>query len=380
MGRAKLTLVQILAAGCLLMVGVATGRSMGVEPLRSSATGVQQLNSVDSMQPSWQIIGKERDLCSKDTDNCATSKCCKTSGHRCYATNLTHGACKKYCEPSATVSCTPLSVQLTLEADAGRAARSLYCFAVYTANTGSPKPSHEKELLALQHAQKTSIFACNAFSVYSDVEVEIASGVTTKKVTDVNGDWHFAKRKETGAWVNTGMFVQVWKAIAAEKTYQSFDWVVKADPDAVFVPTRLVARIQYLPRTVAGVFLQNCRSVDYGFFGNLEVFSHQAFNILLANVDTCLSTLPWKVGIKEGKYGPMGEDLFAEICMSKNGVDKIEAFDITTDGACEGDRPYDQAKNKKWHADCSSTRTPAMHPFKKPADYKKCLDATMLLG
>jgi len=265
---------------------------------------------------------------------------------------------------------------LELVPDASRPARSLYCFSVYTHDTGSSKPNYEKELLSMQYARKVSIFACNAYAVYSDVSVSLGSGLSTIKVTDVDNEFHFAKRKTTGAWVNTGMFIQAWKSIASAKTYMNFDWVVKVDPDAVFVATRLVKRIEMMPRTTSGVFLQSCKRVDYGFFGNLEVYSHLAFSILLANLDVCRSTLPWKVGVKGGKYGPMGEDLFAEVCMEKNGVDKVEAFDVTTDGACEADRPWDQAKNKKWRADCASTFSPAIHPFKKPADYFKCLDAT----
>merc|ERR1712004_576283 len=137
------------------------------------------------------------------------------------------------------------------------------------------------------------------------------------------------------------------------------------DPDAVFVPERLRDRIQWMPRTTSGVMLQNCQYVDYGFFGNLEVLSPKAFGVLVGSLDTCYTELDWKVGIKDGKYGPMGEDLFAEICMSKNGVHKVEAFDVTTDGACEAKRPTDQKKDKKWHSDCN-VKTPAMHPYKKP--------------
>merc|ERR1712238_522172 len=78
---------------------------------------------------------------------------------------------------------------------------------------------------------------------------------------------HCAKRKETGSWVNTGMFIQVWKAIGEANVYQNYDWVVKVDADAVFVPERLQERIQWMPRTTGGTMLQNCQYVDYGFFG-----------------------------------------------------------------------------------------------------------------
>merc|ERR1712161_128555 len=110
----------------------------------------------------------------------------------------------------------------------------------------------------------------------------------------------FAKRKVSGTWVNTGMFSQIWK-------------------QNELVPP-------------AGIYLENCKYVDYGYFGNLEVFSRQAFSTLIDNIDSCKSTLDWKVGIKDGKYGPMGEDLFAQTCLDSVGVRRKEAFDITTDG------------------------------------------------
>jgi hypothetical protein len=252
---------------------------------------------------------------------------------------------------------------------------TMFCFSVYTANTGSPKKSYEKELIAGQYTRKVSIFACEASEVYSDVSTTITDGLTTVKVEDVDGDFHFAKRKATGAWVNAGMFMQVWKAIGAKGVYKSYDWTIKVDPDAVFFPNKLVQRIRNLPVPPQGAYLNNCEKVDYGFFGSLEVFSTMAFSTLVANTDTCKkSTVSfWKVGVDGGKYGPMGEDLFAQVCMEKNGVTKLDAFDINKDGACPAKRPKEQEKNKKWRADCAQAYTPAMHPFKKPDAYFECM-------
>merc|ERR1712117_225834 len=154
------------------------------------------------------------------------------------------------------------------------------------------------------------------------------------------------------------------------------DWVVKVNPDAVFVPERLRNRIQWMPRTTSGVMLQNCQYVDYGFFGNLEVLSPKAFGVLVGSLDTCYTELDWKVGIKDGKYGPMGEDLFAQTCLDSVGIRRKEAFDITTDGACPGDRPKEEKKNKKWKPNCASAATPAMHPFKKTQEWIQCYEAT----
>ena len=105
--------------------------------------------------------------------------------------------------------------------------------------------------------------------------MDLGGGLSTIQVTDKEGDFHFAKRKTTGSWVNTGMFKQIWKALGSAGTYKLYDWTVKADPDAVFLPPRLVQRIKWLPRLEQGLYLVNCKLVDNGFFGNLEVFSSQ---------------------------------------------------------------------------------------------------------
>merc|ERR1712004_318820 len=121
-------------------------------------------------------------------------------------------------------------------------APTLFCFTVYTENSGSTKPNYELELLKLQKKDKMGIFSCNAYGVYGDAAADYGDGQTTVKVDDVKGDFHFEKRKDTGTWVNTGLFVQVWKQINSEGKATEQDWVVKADLDAVFIPQRLQTR------------------------------------------------------------------------------------------------------------------------------------------
>jgi len=363
-------LASLLFAGA----GFGAGRAVFERPAVTeipSEGNLQQLDAVYSSQSHWQIIDKERDLCSGTKENCMNTKCCKNSGYHCFTKTPTMAQCMKTCTKG---ECRPLGMPIVVEP--AKAARSLYCFSVVTMNQGTTKPIDEKGLVTGQLAKKVSIFDCDAYDVFSDQKVDLGGGFSTKMVTDADGEFHFAKRKTTGSWINTGMFIQVWKMIGAEKKYAPYDWVVKVDADAVFVADRLRDRIQWIPRTLGGTIIQNCKYVKYGFFGNLEVFSHMAFEILLSNLETCRSTVAWKKGIENGKYGPMGEDLFAEICLMKNGVDKVEAFDLTSDGACPANRPKDQKKNKKWVPDCKRI-TPAMHPFKKPAAYMKCLEETM---
>jgi hypothetical protein len=353
---------------CAPAVWFASSRSAAVEAASQDTTEFAAVSS----QKNWSITLKERDHCSTAKDNCITTQCCKVSSHKC----ILEGPGKAKCSPSCKEGkpCTIISETMAFDV---KEHKSMFCWAVYTQNTGSPKKSFEKELIAQQFAEKVSIFECDAYAVYSDVQADIAPGLKVTKLTDVDGDFHFAKRKHTGAWVNAGMFMQAWKAIGREGTYLNYDWTIKADPDAVFFPSKLRERIHLMPVPWNGAFLQNCEKVDFGFFGNLEVVSKTAFSILIANIDTCKhkTVANWKVGIKNGKYGPMGEDLFAQICMEKNGVAKLDAFDITKDGACPAKRPENMAKSKKWHADCATTNTPAIHPFKKPTEYFACMKA-----
>merc|ERR1712051_1164467 len=157
-----------------------------------------------------------------------------------------------------------------------------------------------------------SIFLCEQSDVFADVDVEVGPGLRTIQVDDVEGDFHLAKRKTSGTWVNTGMFTQIWKKIT-KHVYT--DWVAKVDADAVFIPDRLRSWLggQLVPSN--GIYLENC------------------------------------------KYGPMGEDLFAQTCLDMKGVRRVEAFDITTDGACPADSPQDEQKNKKWKPNCAETST-----------------------
>jgi len=362
------------AVAASLLVGAFAGSHFASheQPMASSSLGdVQELA---------QIIAKpKRDQCSSVKEDCSGTGCCDIVGYTCFQTKPGAAKCMKNCTPSKTQLCTqPQFIMEPVLQDATPVGTSLYCFSVYTKDTGTTKKSEELETLQYQYSKGLSIFACDAQDVFADVAVEVGGGLSTIMVTDAENDFHFAKRKETGAWVNTGLFTQVWKAIASGGKYQSADWVAKVDADAVFIPSRLSKKLESQLVPPSGIYLENCKYVEYGYFGNLEVFSNAAFATLIANIDDCKadSQINWKVGVKNGKYGPMGEDLFAQACLDKFGVRRIEAFDITTDGACPADRPIDQQKNKKWTPTCAWTATPAMHPFKKVADWIQCHDAT----
>merc|ERR1712060_334299 len=75
---------------------------------------------------------------------------------------------------------------------------ALYCFAIVMGDIGSTKKYYDLELLQMAYGKQTSIFGCDSWGVFSDAEADLAPGVPVTKVDDVDGDFHFAKREETG--------------------------------------------------------------------------------------------------------------------------------------------------------------------------------------
>jgi len=155
------------------------------------------------------------------------------------------------------------------------------------------------------------------------------------------------------------------------------DWTVKVDGDAVFLPIRLREKLGSHDVTSNGIYFENCKYVNFGFFGALEVFSRQAAATYMANIDDCKASLNYMGRDKNLNNEPWGEDVFAQRCMDLHGVDKVHGFDLITDGLCWADIPDSHKMDKtQWKPDCATTKTAAMHPFMKPKDYFDCLKDT----
>merc|ERR550525_171185 len=92
------------------------------------------------------------------------------------------------------------------------------------------------------------IFACDGHGVFEGSEAQL-------------GEW--------GSVSNVDQFIDVWNQVKKDGTYKEHDWVVKIDPDAVFLPDRLKAHIEGLsPAANApqGLYLKNCDYL-FGFMG-----------------------------------------------------------------------------------------------------------------
>lgn len=364
--------VAMGAASALLLVGFAAGSLWQPEASTSNLGSPLQFDEIEVNPPAEE--------CAKTDENCLSHKCCKVSGYTCFMKNDTFAQCLKKCTQPQGGFCIPEVVKKpSKDSDVSLSGTTLFCFAFYTKNTGTTKPSTELALLRTQYFLGASIFGCEAYNVYSDVVTWLAPGphkYETVKVDDTENDFHQEKRKKTGTWINANMFIATWKVIQKEGLWKDKDWTVKVDADAVFLPQRLREKLRTQKVTDNGIYIENCKYVNFGYFGNLEVFSQKAAATYMTNLDDCKKTLNYLGKEKDTGFEAWGEDLFAQRCMDKHNVDKVDVFDITTDGACRANRPEGQKENKKWKPDCKTTMTPAMHPFKKPRDYFECLKDT----
>merc|ERR1719264_1403769 len=70
------------------------------------------------------------------------------------------------------------------------------------------------------------------------------------------------------------MFYQIWVKIREVGKWQSADYTIKVDADAVFVPQRLRTWLSSKPGdSPHGLYYENCPYVQYGFFGHLEILT-----------------------------------------------------------------------------------------------------------
>lgn len=320
------------------------------------------------------VVAPARQDCANNTENCAPSKCCKTSGYFCYHRDSSYGQCGKKC-PKAGWACNTDASWKTLPV-VYKPGTALYCYSVYIEAKVTPSEDHQLELLQMQAKFGVSIFACDVSEVFSDVAITLPNGHTSTKVDDKDGEFKKLTRKDKpNKYVNTPVFYQVWQAIKAHELWKK-DWVVKADPTTVFVPSRLVGFLASQAETANGDYYENCFGVDSGFFGNLEVVNYKAFETFLERVTSCKASLCWTNAddCTDGwKYGPWGEDLFMQRCMDKHDVAKLTNYRLAISGTCPADRPADQKSNKNYVPTCRGATAPAIHPFKTPQAYFGCL-------
>jgi len=390
-------------------------------------------------------VGLPRESCSRIGESCAKTKCCRFSGYLCYEKNSTWASCLKKCTPGESngflskdehVTNKPHVQPITRPGDKAEIKSNipffraiepgpwtcnrprslipvvkampspgtkLYCFTVMLTDNGSPKRQQtDFSLVRTQLHTRTSIFGCESWAVFSDVSTWLSpksDGEQQQFTVQVDFPKN-ARRPNSRAWVNTPVYVNVWKAVKAQGKFRESDWVVKIDPGAVFFPARLREILSHQKVTDNGVFLENCKYVRYGFFGALEVMDNKAATVLTDKVEACFTELPWQhAQHAHGRF--YGEDKFVQKCMERYNVNKVpsqyEAGEVPSDDPYKGllttnacpahktktDTMKEKALKKpgtkiKWFPNCATTKTAAVHIFIKPEDYFECLKQSPL--
>jgi hypothetical protein len=228
---------------------------------------------------------------------------------------------------------------------------SLFCFSI-TRTEG-----YEPDMMKAQVAEAAGIFACDDFAVLSDEVFLLGSG-PRGDVSTIKFQPAPVGVSKDGTAGNSLLFIRAWDKIKQATLYSSFDWTVKADPDAVLLPSRLRTRLYIY--TGRNVYVRNCNKVpdsaDFPMmFGSLEALSQQAVEAYFKGVNRCRTELKWQ---------SWGEDYFLGHCLDLLGVVAADDFGIVSDGVCTG-------------VDCRDPWAAAFHPFKSKDKWLSCWrDAT----
>jgi hypothetical protein len=242
---------------------------------------------------------------------------------------------------TTTAATTSTELATTVDPEfAAVADASLFCFSLML------PWGYEPDLLRMQISERRSIFACEDFVVYSSVALDLGSGYVTERLdTDLHcplgGQYHTA--------LNTPIFLKIWDTVIEDGRFLEHEWTIKADPDCVFLPSRLrdIVRVHALTSAVElgkGLFLNNCR---FGLHGPLEVVSRRAL-------------AAYGKGAKACKQPPQ-EDVYLQHCMLSLGVTQMNQFNLLAEAAC---------KSPDWES-CHSQQA-AFHPFKSLDAYREC--------
>lgn len=240
------------------------------------------------------------------------------------------------------------NVDQTVKSAAGN---SMYCYSLMV--PGGVEP----ELLKWQYDNSAGIFACDQAAVYSNKAIELVPGVVAKVVNStLKCEYGGDSQSALNAWI----FIAVWQKLIEVGDYKSYDWVVKADPDAVFFPARLSV---ILTEHRGAAYINNCK---YGMHGPIEVFSSGAITTLAADYHRSWDGQAPKKCVSEQHFGQWGEDMFIDQCLGK--ILEVKP------------RPLEEKLMCESHCDCPSwywcQESPDMvsyHPFKTVDAYKTCM-------
>jgi len=216
---------------------------------------------------------------------------------------------------------------------------------------------YEPGLLMAQLGSGLGVFACDGYAVFSNRTVRLdflANADPPVQTFPVSGPLYAPLGGKYHTALNTNVFIRVWKAVIRQGAFRLYDWTVKVDPDAVFLPERLRGLLRRPPLAARqgdgpeeAVYLNNCK---FGLHGPLEVLSRDAVLALIRGLPRCehLRVQPW------------GEDWFVDHCLQHLRVRRVDMFNLLSEEHC-GQHPFP----------CKAASV-AFHPFKDVSGYLRC--------
>jgi len=230
---------------------------------------------------------------------------------------------------------------------------------------------YEVDLVRAQYARGggVGIFGCDTFAVYSSATVLLSPWGQVPVVGTylINGSWDGVSEGEFHDPPHLGMFRDFWSGVVENPDSGRADWIVKVDPDTVFVVGRLRAVLlsgdsllgKKPPDT--GLFVGNCPK---GLRAPIEVLSQTALQTFKNGRSTCEKGKPAK---------EKDEGAYLEACLSYLGVWKVPAYNTLFEGgyACE-ERP---SSWNPFRPPCFAPQV-AFHPFKTINSFMHCYNET----
>lgn len=169
---------------------------------------------------------------------------------------------------------------------------NLFCFVVMRSW------GHELDLMKNQHSKGAGIFDCDTSMIFSDANLDISSDPDDYYSTTLIE--HDILQHDVGVHENKHLFIKVWEHILHDGRYSTADWVVKTDPDTVFMAPRLHARLGGSSHGRShATFFANCR---HEMYGALEVFSSKAVDIYFNGKDHCKTHIHLSDAMWEERY------------------------------------------------------------------------------
>jgi len=212
-------------------------------------------------------------------------------------------------------------------------------------------------MVKMQVQRGIGIFGCNYAAVISTAKVFLGN-ISNQAVyswvnllPSVGMGQRGVGGSTTDSFLNAYTFIKAWDTLVKSDQVWPYDFVVKVDPDAVFIPSRLRDHVrEHVGKTI---YFPNCGK--WGgkvlLYGSIEVMSTQALRRYKDGSDMC-NSLDW--------HG-WGEDYYMQTCLDKLGVEAVPDLLQVADKRC-------------LDAPCNDYTRAAFHDYKDPDKWFECFE------